>query len=87
MGNSQVDRMRSAVEAVAARFQGLWADEDGLTSVEYALLLMLMVASGLVAWQSMGDAVAGSAEDSTGQAKSSMTFTYAGDGAVGKPTQ
>lgn len=34
-----------------ARF---WKDEDGLTSVEYALLLVLIVVVAITAWRTLG---------------------------------
>ena len=43
----------------------LWRDEDGLTSVEYALLLAVIVVGGLAAWQSLGDTVANATGDAT----------------------
>jgi Flp pilus assembly pilin Flp len=35
----------------------LWKDEEGLTTVEYALLLALVVVAGIVAWQGLGGTV------------------------------
>jgi pilus assembly protein Flp/PilA len=32
----------------------LWADEAGLTTVEYALLLVLIVAAAVTAWTQLG---------------------------------
>lgn len=32
----------------------LWTDEEGLTTVEYALLLALVVVAGIAAWQGRG---------------------------------
>jgi len=32
----------------------LWSDEDGLSTVEYAILLALIVASAVFAWQGLG---------------------------------
>ncbi len=32
-------------------------DEDGLTTVEYALLLALVVVAGIAAWQGLGNTV------------------------------
>ncbi len=32
----------------------LWSDEDATTTLEYALLLLLIVMSGFVAWQALG---------------------------------
>ena len=35
----------------------LWRDEDGLTTVEYALLLALLVVAGITAWTTFGGKV------------------------------
>ena len=35
----------------------LWKDEEGLTTVEYALLLALVVVAGLLAWGNLGSSV------------------------------
>ena len=35
----------------------LWADEEGLTTVEYALLLVLIVAAAVTAWTQLGSQV------------------------------
>ena len=35
----------------------LWKDEAGLTTVEYALLLALVVVAGIAAWQGLGGTV------------------------------
>ena len=32
----------------------LWREEDGLTSVEYALLLVLIVVVAITAWSTLG---------------------------------
>lgn len=32
----------------------LWHDEEGLTTVEYALLLVLIVVVAITAWQTLG---------------------------------
>lgn len=34
-----------------------WQDEEGLTTVEYALLLALVVVAGIAAWQGLGNTV------------------------------
>ncbi len=47
----------------------LWRDEEGLTTVEYALLLALVVVAGLAAWQGLGRTVQGQ----VGSAESSIT--------------
>ncbi len=35
----------------------LWKDEEGLTTVEYALLLALVVVAGIIAWRGLGGTV------------------------------
>ncbi|MGD9498404.1 MAG: Flp family type IVb pilin [Armatimonadota bacterium] len=42
----------------------LWRDESGVTTVEYALLLALIVAAGLLAWNALGGSVRDSAQQS-----------------------
>ena len=44
----------------------LWKDEEGLTTVEYALLLALVVVAGIAAWQGLGTTVQGTVTDSSG---------------------
>ena len=39
------------------RIKELWTDEAGLTTVEYALLLVLIVAAAVTAWTQLGSAV------------------------------
>lgn len=39
----------------------LWSDEEGLTTVEYALLLALIVVVGITAWQGLDFSVQGAA--------------------------
>jgi pilus assembly protein Flp/PilA len=34
--------------------RAMWKDEDGLTSVEYALLLVLVVIVAITAWTTLG---------------------------------
>lgn len=36
---------------------GFWKDEDGLTTVEYALLLALVAIAAIVAWTTLGNKV------------------------------
>ncbi len=36
------------------RIKRFWSDEEGLTSVEYALLLALIVVVALATWQALG---------------------------------
>lgn len=38
-------------------FSALWHDDEGLTTVEYALLLAVLVVVGLGAWKSLGAAI------------------------------
>lgn len=42
----------------------LWRDEEGLTTVEYALLLALVVVAGILAWQGLGGTVQNTVGDS-----------------------
>ena len=37
--------------------KGLWNDEDGLTTVEYALLLALLVVAAIGVWTAFGTKV------------------------------
>jgi len=39
------------------RVKELWTDEAGLTTVEYALLLILIVAAGVTTWTELGSTV------------------------------
>jgi Flp pilus assembly pilin Flp len=39
----------------------LWGDEAGLTNVEYALVLLLVVLVTLAAWDTLGSAQSGAA--------------------------
>lgn len=47
-------------------FRGLWSDEDGLSTIEYAILLTLIVASAVFAWQGLGATTENSVSDSSG---------------------
>jgi len=38
-------------------FKQLWKDEEGLTTVEYALLLALVAIAAIVAWTTLGGRV------------------------------
>jgi len=44
----------------------LWKDEEGLTTVEYALLLALVVVAGIAAWQGLGTTVKTTVNSSAG---------------------
>ncbi|MEN6546593.1 MAG: Flp family type IVb pilin, partial [Armatimonadia bacterium] len=46
--------LRSA-KGFAHMFRMLWQDEEGLTTVEYALLLALVAIAALGAWSQLGD--------------------------------
>ena len=37
--------------------KGLWHDEDGLTTVEYALLLLVLILSATTIWVGLGGRV------------------------------
>ena len=43
----------------------LWRDEEGLTTVEYALLLALVVVAGISAGQGLGATVQNTGSEST----------------------
>ena len=45
--------------------QRLWKDTDGLTSVEYALLLALLVVAAIANWTILGTRVQQTVTDST----------------------
>lgn len=51
----------------------LWNDETGLTTVEYALLLVLIVAAAVTAWTTLGSQVSTEVGDVT------STLSGAGD--------
>ncbi len=48
------------------RLNELWTDQDGLTSVEYALLLATVAVVAIGAFAYLGSQVEGTAEDSAG---------------------
>ena len=37
--------------------KGLWRDEDGLTTVEYTLLLLVLILGGTIIWVGLGGQV------------------------------
>ena len=51
----------------------LWKDEEGLTTVEYALLLALVVVAGIAAWQGLGSTVENAVNDSSTTIESAAT--------------
>lgn len=46
--------------------KALWKDEEGLTTVEYALLLALLVVAAIAVWTAFGARVQQSVTASTG---------------------
>ena len=44
--------------------KAFWSDEEGLTTVEYALLLALVVVAGIAAWQGLGSTVQNTVNES-----------------------
>ena len=54
------------MEEEADKMRELWKDEEGLTTVEYALLLALVVVAGIAAWQGLGGTVQNTVTDSSG---------------------
>jgi len=47
-------------------FKSLWHDEDGLTTVEYALLLALVAIAAIVAWTTLGTKVNTTVDSASG---------------------
>jgi len=47
-------------------FKSLWNDEDGLTTVEYALLLALVAIAAIVAWTTLGTKVNTTVDSASG---------------------
>jgi pilus assembly protein Flp/PilA len=43
----------------------LWKDEEGLTTVEYALLLALVAIAAITAWSTLGGRVSGTVSKAT----------------------
>ena len=43
----------------------LWKDEEGLTTVEYALLLALVAIAAITAWSTLGSRVSGTVSKAT----------------------
>ena len=46
-------------------FKNLWKDEEGLTTVEYALLMALLVVAAIAVWTTFGGKVKESVSSST----------------------
>lgn len=46
-------------------FKTLWKDEEGLTTVEYALLLALVAIAAITAWTTLGSRVSTTVSSAT----------------------
>jgi pilus assembly protein Flp/PilA len=46
-------------------FRKLWTDEEGLTTVEYALLLALVAIAAITAWSTLGSRVSSTVANAT----------------------
>ena len=46
-------------------FRQLWKDEEGLTTVEYALLLALVAIAAITAWTTLGSRVSTTVSSAT----------------------
>jgi len=51
----------------------IWADEEGLTTVEYALLMALLVVAAISVWTTFGGKVKESVGSSTNAIGNAMT--------------
>lgn len=47
-------------------FKKLWQDEEGLTTVEYALLLALVAIAAITAWTTLGNRVSNTVTSASG---------------------
>ncbi len=45
----------------------LWKDEEGLSTVEYALLLALVAIAAIAAWRALGGQVSDTVDTATGE--------------------
>ncbi len=45
----------------------LWKDEEGLSTVEYALLLALVAIAAIAAWRALGTQVSDTVDTATGE--------------------
>jgi len=54
-------------------FKSLWKDEEGLTTVEYALLLALLVVAAIGVWTAFGGRVQAIVQESDEQIESAGT--------------
>ena len=53
----QATQIGKEVNTVINRVKKMWIDEEGLTTVEYALLLALLVVAALGTWTTFGGVV------------------------------
>lgn len=51
--------------AIRRSFAPFLADEDGLTTVEYALLLVLLVVGGIVVWNTFAGKISAVVDDAS----------------------
>lgn len=56
-----------------ATLKSLWKDEEGLTTVEYALLLALVAIAAIAAWKGLGGKVTDTVTSATDQMDANAT--------------
>jgi len=49
------------------RLKNLWHDEDGLTTVEYALLLVALVLGGTFVWTALRSSMSGTVDSASSE--------------------
>ena len=55
------------------RIKSIWTDEEGLTTVEYALLMALLVVAAIAVWTTFGGKVKESVSLSTNAFSNTLT--------------
>ena len=50
---------------MATMLRGLWKNEDGVATVEYAFLMMLLVVASIAAWDRLSATVGNMVQDAT----------------------
>ena len=55
------------------KIKAIWSDEEGLTTVEYALLMALLVVAAIAVWTTFGGKVKESVGKSTNAIGNAMT--------------
>ena len=65
-GRSGGDLVKLEERSMLEHLKSLVHDEEGLTTVEYALLLALVVVGAIVAWQGLGNTVENTVTASSG---------------------